>query len=72
MGLEAAYAVAERIRADFVGHPAQLVSETLRATVSTGVAISATGETFSTLLSRPDAALYAAKRSRRNRVNRDA
>ncbi|MGV8830985.1 MAG: GGDEF domain-containing protein [Devosia sp.] len=72
MALESAYAVAERIRNDFDNHPARMVSETLRATVSAGVATSAMGETFSTVLSRADAALYAAKRGGRNRVNRDA
>lgn len=70
--LDSAWAVAERIRADFNDHPARLVSEKLIASVSAGVATSRIGESFSTVLNRADAALYAAKRSGRNRVNSGA
>lgn len=66
--IERAKAIAERIRADFEATPAQIGAETIAATVSVGVATSGIGESFSSVLSRADAALYKAKGHGRNRV----
>lgn len=63
-----AKAVAERIRADFEAADIRLVSESVRATVSVGVATSGADESFSSALNRADAALYKAKDNGRNRV----
>ena len=67
-----AASVAELIRRDFEDHSAHLLVQKLPATVSAGVASSVGSEAFSTVLNRADAALYAAKRSGRNRVTRSA
>lgn len=68
MPVDQAKAVAERIRADFEAAEIRLVSETVRATVSVGVATSGADESFSSVLNRADAALYKAKDTGRNRV----
>ena len=44
-------------------------SETETATVSAGIATAGQGETFSSVLSRADAALYKAKQAGRNQVH---
>jgi diguanylate cyclase (GGDEF)-like protein len=68
MPVDHAKAVAERIRADFDATPVRLIAETVRATVSVGVATSGADESFSSVLHRADAALYKAKDNGRNRV----
>lgn len=68
MPVDQANITAERIRAEFETSPARLLSESIPATVSAGVAISGEGESFSSVLHRADDALYRAKDSGRNRV----
>ncbi|KQX40124.1 hypothetical protein ASD04_05650 [Devosia sp. Root436] len=68
MAVDRAKAIAERIRADFEQATIRLVSESVRATVSVGVATGGVDESFSSVLNRADAALYRAKDSGRNRV----
>lgn len=68
MPIESANAIAERIRADFEARPVQRAFEAIQATVSVGVATSGENESFSSVLSRADDALYRAKHSGRNRV----
>jgi len=68
MPVDQAKAVADRIRADFEQATIRLIAESVRATVSVGVATSGTDESFSSVLNRADAALYKAKDSGRNRV----
>ncbi|MBF0679783.1 MAG: GGDEF domain-containing protein [Devosia sp.] len=65
---EAAYAISERIRAAFAAKAIPTGHENGVATVSVGVASGGDGETFTSLLSRADAALYKAKRDGRNQV----
>jgi len=68
-GLRAAFALGERIRAMVERTPLQIDGETMRLTVSVGVAVAAPGERdVAAVLKRADAALYAAKRAGRNRV----
>ena len=68
MPVDQAKAVAERIRGDFEQAPVRLLSESISATVSVGVATSGTDESFSSVLNRADSALYKAKDNGRNRV----
>lgn len=70
-GWEGALPLAERIRQKIAGQPFRNVSDTedLRVTVSIGVALHAASmEKRSELIEKTDAALYAAKRNGRNRV----
>ena len=61
----AAMVLAERLRARIAGHPFDQVQQ---QTVSLGLANFTAGDTPDSLLARADAALYAAKRLGRNRV----
>lgn len=61
--------VAERIRRAFDDLALPIGSETETATVSAGLATAGKGETFSSVLSRADAALYKAKQAGRNQVH---
>lgn len=65
---ETARAIAERIRQSFAGLELAIADTGLVATVSIGLAMSAGGEDFSSLLNRADAALYQAKNGGRNQV----
>ena len=68
--LARALAVAERLRASVAAHPATVDGQPVAYTVSTGIAIAPDGEGgIDRLLARADAALYAAKRAGRNRVD---
>jgi diguanylate cyclase len=58
----------ERLRAAFAARDWSLVAESLRVTVSAGVAGHRRGETVAQLLARADSALYEAKNSGRDRV----
>lgn len=69
MSIDQAKAIAERVRSDLDSGPVRLHGETLHATVSVGVATSNEGESFSSVLSRADGALYKAKGNGRNRVD---
>lgn len=69
MSIDQAKAIAERIRSDLDSGPVRLLGEALHATVSVGVATSNEGESFSSVLSRADGALYKAKGNGRNRVD---
>ncbi len=60
--------VAEDVRRAIEDHPFNAQEEPIRCTVSIGVAALRPGETPAALLKRADAALYAAKRNGRNRV----
>jgi diguanylate cyclase (GGDEF)-like protein len=65
--LDRAEAIAERLRtqvASIRGLP-----EAIRVTVSIGLAVHGSGDTFTSLLKRSDDALYYAKCSGRNRVS---
>ncbi len=70
MELEAAVALSERLRAAVEAHPFKFATTTLPVTISVGVArapgagMAASGD----LVARADEAMYAAKRSGRNRV----
>jgi diguanylate cyclase (GGDEF)-like protein len=67
--LEAAHAVAERLRAMLVKTPCVLAGTApIAISASFGVALVAAGENFETALKRADEALYRAKREGRNRV----
>ena len=66
--IEAARAIADEVRTQFETHPARLLGEHIAATVSVGVATSGPAESFSSALSRADAALYKAKHAGRNQV----
>jgi len=66
---EAAGQVAERIRRAFDNLALPIGSETETATVSAGLATAGKDETFSSVLSRADAALYKAKQAGRNQVH---
>jgi len=66
-----AMAVAQRLRQLVELHPIRAYDETLRQTVSMGVAMFPDdGQEFQQLIDRADSALYAAKRAGRNRVLR--
>ena len=66
---EAAQRVAEGIREGFAGLRIPIGSSDGIATVSAGLATAGAGETFSSVLSRADAALYKAKSAGRNQVH---
>lgn len=65
---EAAKTIAERIRTAFAALAIPVGQGDAIATVSAGLASGGAEETFASLLSRADAALYQAKRSGRNQV----
>ncbi|MDX8525000.1 GGDEF domain-containing protein [Mesorhizobium sp. MSK_1335] len=66
---EATEATAERVRAEFAARTVETETGPLRCTVSAGFAFgSSEGMSFDKVLSAADKALYAAKRSGRNRV----
>lgn len=64
---DAARAIAERIRLAFAAKSFPIDTSTV-ATVSIGLAIGGEAETFASVLSRADAALYKAKKAGRNQV----
>jgi diguanylate cyclase (GGDEF)-like protein len=64
-----ARAVAERIRTAFADLAITINNAGGVATVSAGLATGGPGESFSSVLSRADAALYKAKRAGRNKVH---
>jgi diguanylate cyclase (GGDEF)-like protein len=64
--------VAERIRADIATLPVHTQKGTLRITISIGASALASHEGLSAIIARADEALYAAKRTGRNRVVVDA
>lgn len=68
MPVDQAKLIAERIRTDFQQAAVRLLSESISSTVSVGVATSGADESFSSVLSRADSALYKAKDNGRNRV----
>lgn len=64
-----ALAVAERIRTTFEAKIFPMATETIRSTVSVGIAVrSSEPETLQLLMNRADTALYQAKAAGRNRV----
>jgi len=67
-GLDAAMALAERLRATLAQHPLDVDGTAVRLTASLGVAEARPGDSIAMLLARADVALYAAKRSGRNQV----
>ncbi len=67
-GMEAALAMAESIRATLAATPVDAVGGEIRVSVSVGLAMAAPGDTPEAVINRADAALYAAKRGGRNRV----
>lgn len=67
-GIEEAKAVAERIRGQVEGSPADTPQGPVSITITLGVACAKEGERFEQLVRRADAALYAGKASGRNRV----
>jgi diguanylate cyclase (GGDEF)-like protein/PAS domain S-box-containing protein len=70
--LNAAYEVADRLRAHIQEKPVIVGHEAISCTVSIGVAqLVPEDSTFEDLLRRADKALYIAKQSGRNRVERD-
>ncbi|WPB56922.1 diguanylate cyclase [Xylophilus sp. GOD-11R] len=66
--VNAALAVAERLRAALAAHPMEIGGEPTQLTASLGVTQVRPGDSISLLLARADAALYAAKRGGRNQV----
>lgn len=68
-GRHVARAMAERIRVAFADLAIPSGREDAVATVSVGLASGGEGETFSSVISRADAALYKAKNAGRNRVH---
>lgn len=63
--------VAERIRRNFADREIEVDGQRLRATVSAGIAYGhGAGSSFDSILNAADGALYLAKRSGRNRVER--
>ena len=64
---DTARAIAERIRLAFA-EKAFLIDTSAVATVSIGLAIGEDSETFASVLSRADDALYKAKKAGRNQV----
>lgn len=69
--LEGAQFIAERLRSAVAALDTRGIAETLRLTVSIGVAERRSGEAIDALLKRADAALYRAKGQGRNRVEID-
>lgn len=67
-GLEAARAVAERVRSAVARSPYQAAGATVPLSVSIGLTEARSGETREQLMARADAALYAAKSLGRDRV----
>ncbi len=67
-GLAGAVALAERIRERVASQPCTHAKLDISVTLSQGVAVSTRGESLESLLSRADAALYAAKHGGRDRV----
>ncbi len=68
-GVAQAQQVAERIRRQFEGAAIEVQGQSVKATVSIGIASSETfGYDIDALMSRADMAVYAAKRRGRNRV----
>jgi diguanylate cyclase (GGDEF)-like protein len=68
-GTDTAILVAERVRANFELRGVEISGHVMNATVSIGIAeSSAATASISSLLSRADRALYAAKASGRNRI----
>jgi diguanylate cyclase (GGDEF)-like protein len=68
-GIDSAAVVAERVRLAFAAAGAQCSGCRIGATVSIGAASAAAGSAeLATLMTRADTALYAAKRSGRNRL----
>lgn len=68
LGLEAAAAAAERMRADVAALDVERWCPGRGVSISIGVTTLAAGDTLSSLLRRADEALYAAKAAGRNRV----
>jgi diguanylate cyclase (GGDEF) domain len=68
LGGEAAKVVAERIRTGFADLAIPTGKDELIATVSVGLATGGSDESFASVLSRADAALYKAKSAGRNQV----
>ena len=71
-GVDAASIVAERVRHAFQVAPKMAGGLSITATVSAGVATAGTTAKLETVLEAADRALYRAKASGRNRVERDA
>ena len=67
-GMEAALATAKSIRETLAATPVDAVGGEIRITVSLGLAMAVPGDTPEAVINRADAALYAAKRGGRNRV----
>ncbi len=72
VALQDARALAERLRCAVSGPGFDTPVGPLHITVSLGVACYSSGDTVATLMERADAAMYAAKRSGRNRVRAQA
>ncbi len=66
---DAARSLAERVRQAFARLQLPIDDQGQVATVSAGMATGGVQETFSSVLSRADAALYKAKEAGRNRVH---
>ncbi|WP_269385881.1 diguanylate cyclase [Hoeflea alexandrii] len=66
-GIEAASALAERLRASVADLPFHFEGQLLRVTVSLGVAALAPGDDLNSLMRRADVALYEAKEAGRDR-----
>jgi diguanylate cyclase (GGDEF)-like protein len=66
---ELAYHIAERLRITIYNTPITLTNMTLSVSVSIGLCIHASGNTFQDLYEKADIALYQAKKNGRNRVS---
>lgn len=60
--------IAERLCVEIAANPIDIGGRAIHVTVSAGVAAAVRGDTVEALVTRADAALYAAKRAGRNRV----